>query len=67
MATREEIKVRIKNKIKELQQKEDELELDDLIAEIYLIIYDDFLQDKKVIGVCPPNGGVLTEGKIIEQ
>ncbi|GGG46999.1 hypothetical protein [Epilithonimonas arachidiradicis] len=66
MATREQLKIRIKNKIKELQEKEDELELDELIAEIYLIIYDDFLEDKIVTGVCPSGGGALTQGKIIQ-
>ncbi|MPS74015.1 MAG: hypothetical protein E2590_12850 [Chryseobacterium sp.] len=67
MATREEIKTKIKNKVKELQEKEDTVDLDDLIAEIYLIIYDDFLQSKIVTGVCPPNGGTLQQGKIIES
>lgn len=66
MSTRAEVKNKIKLKIKELQEKQDPANLDEIITEVYMIIYDDFIQNKKVTGLCPPNGGNLQQGKIAE-
>lgn len=61
---RETIKAKIKAKIDEMRNLEDDADTDDLFAELFLILLDELKQNAVVTGICASAGSSLRAGKI---
>ncbi|OBW40802.1 hypothetical protein AB670_02753 [Chryseobacterium sp. MOF25P] len=63
--TENQVKANIKAKLQQARNNITSADesLDFLVEAIYEVVKS-LLQDATVTGICPPNGGILTQGKI---